>query len=218
MTKLMRRAAAILLGVSACATAPIPSGAGRSVPVPAPSPKSDAARADSEQVLERGGELDLALLPRSTIVRAGGELTAWGITQVPADSRLQAAYAIADADARAELIMAVRVGIASSLTATSTASSGSGAVGPDSQEVNEQIAQVSNGFLPSLSPAQHGWKKVRPAPGREVVMLVVSKISAREDALMSALTQGLKGKATDPAGEASEVLMKLGKGRPLGAQ
>lgn len=214
--------AALAAALWCCATAQAPrdSGAHEVVTVPAPSTTSAEARASSEEVLASGGELNLAQLPAATIERSASQLIAFGLAEVPGDSRLQAALALADANARAELLSAIRVGIASSLTVTSSASTsgGSNSSGSrelDSQAVDEKTAQVASGVLPALAPAQHGWRKLRR--NGEVVLLVCARISASESALASTLAATLHD-ASDPALRAREILGQLGKGRALGAQ
>jgi hypothetical protein len=222
---------AVVIAISACATAghasagpdqrakeldasssPSPdirSGSGSAQSsAPAPAPR--------EEVISSGGELSFAQIPAASIQRANGEIVAWGLAEVPGDSRLQAALALVDANVRAELLSAIRVGIASSLevntASSSTRDAQSGTQSRESQQVVERVVQTTAGLLPSLAPIQHGWRKIRR--DGVVVLQLCARIVAPEEALLASLRSSMPG-AEDPAARARALLDRLGTGRAL---
>jgi hypothetical protein len=127
-----------------------------------------------EDVIAHGG--DLAGPPERTIAKEEAELAAYGFSEVPGDSRLQAAFALADANARAELVKYARVRVQDSLKSLSTESS---------EQIETRTKEMSSGFLSVLSLPQHGWRKLKR--GSEVVLQVWSRIclpQARFDDLL----------------------------------
>ncbi len=100
------------------------------------------AAAPAEEVLAKGGELDGP--PAQSIESGGVQVVAWGFTEVPPKSRLQAAFAISDANARAELVKLVRVQVEDSLKSNSTATQ---------EEIETYTREAAHGVLPAISPA-----------------------------------------------------------------
>ena len=119
----------------------------------------------AEVVLSTGGELPGP--PERTLALIGDEVQAWGFSEVPPKSRLQAALALSDANARAELIKYVKVKVTDSLKANSTLAS---------EEIEMRTQEVAKGLLPALPPPQHGWRKLQR--GEEVVLQVWSRLTA----------------------------------------
>src|SRR5439155_15731045 len=107
------------------------------------------AAAPAEEVLAKGGELDGP--PAQTIENGETLVVAWGFTEVPPKSRMQAAYALTDANARAELVKLVRVQVEESLKSNSTATA---------EEIETLTREAAHGLLPALEPAQHGWRRL----------------------------------------------------------
>ena len=134
----------------------------------------------TERVLDSGGELQLSALPDPSVTRDDVQLVAFALAEVPGDSRLQAALAIADAQARAELLKAVRVGIASALSAHTDGAS---------QTVNQATAEVASGVLPALPPPSHSWRKIERDGA--VVLQVFSRVTADRKAVDAALSKAL---------------------------
>jgi len=155
----------------------------------------------ADTVLAAGGEL--AGPPEQTLVVAGEDVTAWGFSEVPPRSRLQAALALSDANARAELVKFVRATVTDALKSRSTltiggagsagdgrrpqggaSTGGAGSAGdgrrPQGGASNEEIEvrtrEVARGLLPALAPPQHGWRKLKR--GDEVVLQVWSRMTA----------------------------------------
>src|SRR4051812_26403793 len=122
------------------------------------------AAAPAEEVLARGGELDGP--PAQSIESGGAQVIAWGFTEVPPKSRLQAAFAVSDANARAELVKLVRVQVEDSLKSNSTATH---------EEIETLTREAAHGVLPAISPAQHGWRRLKR--GDEQVLQVWSRIA-----------------------------------------
>lgn len=170
-----------------------------------------------ERTLSSGGELDLSCVPVSAVHTEGESVIAWGLSEVPGASRLQAALALADAAARAELVASVKVGVASLFrSAGSTTQSGQG-----EQVVLEKLtAQVASGLLPALPPAQHGWRKVKR--GDLEVLIVASKLTAQKRAVQESVEASLwaaqqkeGGSQEAPDVAARRALEALGSGRVL---
>lgn len=103
----------------------------------------------AEVVLATGGELPGP--PAQTTQEQGEDVLAYGFTEVPPKSRLQAAYALADANARAEIVKLVRVKVTDSLKARETLTSA---------EIETRTTEAARGILPALSLAQHGWRRI----------------------------------------------------------
>jgi hypothetical protein len=118
----------------------------------------------AETVLAQGGELPGP--PAQTVVTEGEEVAVFGFSEVPPKSRLQAALALADANARAELIKLVRVQVEDSLKSRSTATQ---------EEIESRTREVAKSALPALSPAQHGWRRLKRGDGQ--VLQVWSRLT-----------------------------------------
>lgn len=93
------------------------------------------------------GTLDPATVPAQPVVFGRDGLHAYGLTEVPAGSRLQAAYVMADAQARAELARLVEVRITSTLAARFT---------EDQTEVRRTCLERARASLPGLAATAHG--------------------------------------------------------------
>lgn len=93
------------------------------------------------------GTLDPATLPAQPVVFGRDGLHAYGLTEVPAGSRLQAAYVVADAQARAELARLVEVRITATLSAVFT---------EDATEVRRTCLERARATLPGLAASAHG--------------------------------------------------------------
>jgi hypothetical protein len=127
-----------------------------------------------EEVVAHGGEL--AGPPSLPVAVEAAEIAAYGFSEVPADSRLQAALALADANARAELVKYARVRVTDELKSKSTESS---------EQIETRTREMSHGLLPALALPAHGWRKLKR--GGETVLQVWSRISipqARFDELL----------------------------------
>ncbi len=182
----------------------------------APEHHAEPATALHEEVISTGGELSFAAIPAATIQRAKGEIVAWGLAEVPGDSRLQAALALVDANVRAELLSSIRVGITSSLetstTSVATRDASGRAQSHESQQVIEHVVQATAGMLPALAPIQHGWRKVRR--DGVVILQLCARIVAPEETLVASLRSSLPA-TDDAAARARALLDRLGTGRPV---
>jgi hypothetical protein len=121
-----------------------------------------------EEVVAHGG--DLPGPPETSIAKEATEIAAYGFSEVPGDSRLQAALALADANARAELVKFARVRVTDSLKSLSTESS---------EQIETRTKEMAHGFLGVLALPQHGWRKLKR--GGEVVLQVWSRITIAQD-------------------------------------
>ncbi|HEX4386225.1 MAG TPA: hypothetical protein VH083_24890 [Myxococcales bacterium] len=117
-----------------------------------------------EDVIAHGG--DLAGPPATSINKEGDEIAAYGFSEVPGDSRLQAAFALSDANARAELVKYGRVRIKDSLKSVSTESS---------EKIETRTQELAHGLVPHVALPEHGWRKLKR--GNEVVLQVWSRIT-----------------------------------------
>jgi hypothetical protein len=103
------------------------------------------------------GTLDPASLPARPVVFDQDGLHAYGSTEVPAGSRLQAAYVMADALARAELARLVEVRITATLTALFT---------EDATDVRRTCLERARAALPGMAATAHGARS--SADGRKL--------------------------------------------------
>lgn len=110
-----------------------------------------------EVVVDRGGELGSLTSLEPTIRLEGDTLVVTGMSEVPGDSRLQAAYAMVDAITRSELAKSIAVHVVSLDTDRST--------GSGETAIAMYQAEATRALLPLLPQAAHGWQKVRQADG-----------------------------------------------------
>lgn len=160
-----------------------------------------------EALLERGGELDLSTFPATTVELRGPLLIAYGLTEVPPKSRLQAAYALADAVARAELLSAVRVGVAS-LQRETLSSAG----GREAQEIESITAQATRGLLPALPAPGHAWQLVERDGER--VLRVWSRLAAPRAEVEKAVAAALPGPTAEEQARRAVARMASAKALP----
>jgi hypothetical protein len=132
-----------------------------------------------EDVVAHGG--DLAGPPATSIAKEETELAAYGFSEVPGDSRLQAAFALSDANARAELVKYARVRIEDSLKSRSTESS---------EQIETRTREFAHGLLPHMALPEHGWRKLKR--GKEVVLQVWSRLTLPQARFDEVLQGALK--------------------------
>ena len=176
----------LLLSALLCACATLPVRA------------ADALLEPGEELLERGGELAMTARPGFSARVEGSRLIAWGQTEVPGDSRLQPALALADAAARSELLQAVQVGVAAVDTATQSDTKGGGA-----QSASSATAQATRGLLGKLPLAEHAWLRVRREG--KVWLRLYSRLAVERSALFEVLRAAL-GERTDLAQRAMDQI------------
>jgi hypothetical protein len=188
-------------------------------PSPPPRPACAPYPAEpGERTLSSGGDLDLACVPSTSVTTDGDTVIAWGLSEVPGASRLQAALALVDAAARAELVASVQVGVASLFRSSGQTTQG----GQGSALVLEKVtAQVASGLLPALAPPVHGWRKVKR--GAAEVLVVAARLTAGKRAVQESVAASLwaaqqkEGGGQDaPDVSARKAVEALGTGRPLG--
>ncbi|MBS2024856.1 MAG: hypothetical protein JST92_20865 [Deltaproteobacteria bacterium] len=180
---------------------PAPTPTQTPTPTPAPTPtQSPIDPLGTDEVLQTGGDLDLRSLPQATVETKGDLLIAYGQTEVPGDSRLQAALALADAVARAELLAAVRTGLAT-LTIDTQEKSGDS----EKQRVEVFTAQVAKGLLPALPLPKRGWQKVKR--DGKVILRLWSRIEAPREAVQHAVAVALD--TVDSAKRAAEAVARM---------
>lgn len=137
------------------------------------------AAAPAEEVLSRGGELDGP--PAQSIENGEKLIVAWGFSEVPPKSRMQAAFALTDANARAELVKLVRVHVEDLMKQNSTATS---------EEIETYTREAAHGLLPALEPAKHGWRRLKR--GDEQVLQVWSRISLPRSRMREIVAKAVK--------------------------
>jgi hypothetical protein len=137
------------------------------------------AAAPGEEVLAKGGEIDGP--PAQSVEQNDTLVVAWGFSEVPPKSRLQAAFALSDANARAELVKFVRVQVEDSLKSNSTATQ---------EEIESVTREVAHGLLPALSPAQHGWRRLKR--GDEQVLQVWSRLELPKERVREIVSKAVK--------------------------
>jgi len=138
-----------------------------------------AAALPDGEIVAHGGEL--AGPPTQTVAKEAAEIAAYGFSEVPGNSRLQAALALADANARAELVKHARTRIEDSLKSHSTESS---------EQIEALTRELSHGLLPALELPQHGWRKLKR--GSEIVLQVWARVSIPQSRFDELLQGALK--------------------------
>lgn len=129
---------------------------------------------ESGDVLDAGGAIRVADMPARNIEVGEAGLVVWGMTEVPANSRMQAAEAMVDAVTRAELLKFVQVGVGSFQLDVEMEKNG-----VTIQQIELITAEVIQAKLPSASLIQHGWEKT-PEILRLVGRLEVSRQLLRD--------------------------------------
>ena len=136
------------------------------------------AAAPAEEVIARGGE---GGPPTQSIENGETTIVAWGFSEVPPKSRMQAAYALTDANARAELVKLVRVHVEDLMKSNSTATT---------EEIETTTREAAHGLLPALEPARHGWRRLKR--GDEQVLQVWSRISIPRSRMREIVSKAVK--------------------------
>ena len=154
-----------------------------------------------ETLLSRGGDLPLEGRPSATVKQEGPNLVTWASTEVPGDSRLQAALAMVDAIVRSELLKAVQVGVASVETVDASAGSGG-----EKLSITSSAAEVAKGLLPKLPLPQHAWLKVR-RDGAEVLRLY-ARLEVNRTTVTTAVQEALS-KRPDSADLAERAMQRV---------
>ena len=167
----------------------------------APARATDVQLEPGELLLSRGGDLSLEGRPAATVKQEGSNLVAWASTEVPGNSRMQAALAMVDAIVRAELLKAVQVGVAS--VETADASSDAGA---DKQAASSAASEVAKGLLPKLPIPQHAWLKVR-RDNAEILRLY-ARLEVNRAAVTTAVQEAFS-KRPDSAGLAERAMQRV---------
>lgn len=146
-----RRAAPILAGVPR--VPPIPMAALAMWLLAACAGAAPASAPGDERAPLSVGTLDPDALPSRPVVAGPEGLSAYGLTEVPAGARLQAAYVLADALARAELARLVEVRISSHFEGRVAERDG-----VVTQQVRQRCVESAQARLPGLGASAHGAK------------------------------------------------------------
>lgn len=136
------------------------------------------------------GTLDPLALPPQPVVLGPEGAQAYGVAEVPAGSRLQAAYALADAAARAELARLLLTRLQSLTLAVTTELE---------TEARQACVERARAALPGLAAARHGARL--SADGRRLVLAARIDLSPAEAAaLLRPALPSAEPAAVDAAG------------------
>jgi hypothetical protein len=141
-----------------------------------------------EQLLSQGGELANAPAERAMQVTAS-QVSVWGITEVPADSRLQVALDGVDAITRSELLAAIEVRVSEVVTSVDSTD-------PSQRSVVVQTSEAVSGVLARGAPLPHGWARIRR--GDQVILRIWARLDVARDSLETALRSTLSARI-DPS-------------------
>ena len=109
-----------------------------------------ADRAGPAAAFARGGSIAVDDMPTKPVARHGDVLEIWGATEVPANSRPQAAFAMVDAVTRSEFIQFIRVEVTSLDLDIQPA---------DHAVVVARLDVVAKSLMPSGRMIDHGWER-----------------------------------------------------------
>lgn len=184
----------LLLVLAGCApaTGVAPTAAPAPVPLPsaeASAPADPAPAPSAESIVDRGGELAALTSLEPTLRFEGDSLVVTGMTEVPGDSRLQAAYAMVDAITRSELAKSIAAHIVSLETDRST--------GTGEQAIALYHAEATRALLQLLPQPTHGWQKVRQ--GDTVILRLFGRVRVPRADILEAVAATLTGRGGDPS-------------------
>lgn len=143
---------------------------------------SEMPRKVPEVVISRGGELKDERPEFSGLKVKQNDIVVWGMVEVPADSRMQAAIASVEAITRAELLKAIQVSVASLAIDVSSSQEG------QTQIINS-CAEAVSGTLAQAGPMPYGWAQI--AREGEKILRLWAKLSLPKHVLQQALGQAL---------------------------
>ena len=151
-------------------------------------PAASAARSapGEEQILSAGGELAALSLPDASVTLEHGQVHAWGSTEVPGASNVQAAVAIAEAAARTELLKAIEVAVSEAFEDVVKERGDAFA-----QAVTITTTAAVKGQLPQTARTKHGWTHIQRDARH--ILRAVARISVAEHDLVGAISRGLLG-------------------------
>ncbi len=141
-----------------------------------------STKAEQDIVLERGGELGPEVLFGPTLVVGDSEVIAVGMSELPADSRLQMAFAGVDAIVRAEVAKALLVSVEE--LDLDVSSNKQGLV--NAERVGSEIA---HSVLPQLPSPRRGWMRIRR--GETELLVVFAELTVDKAALTDAVARTL---------------------------
>ncbi len=145
---------------------------------------SAAGTSYTEQVLARGGELADAPKERAMQVTAS-QVSVWGVSEVPADSRLQVALAGVDAITRSELLKAIEVRVSEVVTSVDSSD-------PRRRSLVVETSEAVAGVLARGAPLPHGWARI--ARDGQVILRIWARLDVPRDSLESALRSTLSAR------------------------
>jgi hypothetical protein len=135
-------------------------------------------------------------MPARNIEVLEDALVAWGMTEVPAGSRMQAALAMVDAITRAELLKFVRVGVGSMQVDVEVVD---GTV--THQQIEVITAEVVQARLPAATLIQHGWER------DDTVLRLVGRLEVTRELFRDTLAESM------PPAQADAVVTHLFRGK-----
>jgi hypothetical protein len=185
----MSRARPTMAGLCAmlCLRCATPTTQGAPAPAGAKAASPESRPADRPEVVDAGGDWNVVVEPGLPLARGADDVVITGVAEVPADSRMQAAWLLAEAVARSELAKAVAVGVTE--LAIEVQNEGG------TLQADRLGSEVTSLMLPGLPPASHAWAKLRR--GETTVLLLgaryVMPLADLERALGAALRSAAGG-------------------------
>ncbi|MEY4508593.1 MAG: hypothetical protein RLZZ450_715 [Pseudomonadota bacterium] len=135
------------------------------------------------RVLERGGELGDVTVAQTNVTVSKSAITVWGVMEVPAGARMQAAYAGVDAIARAELLKVIRVRVADVMVSVESTK-------PAETTAFEHTFEAVKGVIRHAEAPLHGWERV--LRGDETILRIWARLTVPRADLESSL-QAVQG-------------------------
>ncbi|MEE8409534.1 MAG: hypothetical protein V3T05_08010 [Myxococcota bacterium] len=130
-----------------------------------------------DDVVARGGELRVEEMPGAGVQVTEEGLVVWAMTELPGNSRMQAAHAAIDAITRAELIKFLEVHVASLMEDVAT---------DDAQHIELTTVEAVHGTIIGSAPIRHGWVKARREG--DIVLRLVARMDVPKAMLENAIT------------------------------
>jgi hypothetical protein len=129
-------------------------------------------------VVARGGPLRPESMPAANVTVGRDAIVVWAVTELPGNSRMQAAHAAIDAITRAELLKHLEVRVASGMADVAS---------DELQRIKLVTAEAVRGRLAGSVPIEHGWVKLR-RPDR-IVLKLVARMVVPKTVLEKAVTE-----------------------------
>ncbi len=131
-----------------------------------------------DDVVARGGELRVEDMPAAGVQVTETGIVVWALTELPGNSRMQAAHAAIDAITRAELLKYFEVRVASLMEDFAS---------DKAQRIKLTTAEAVRGKITGSAPIRHGWVKARSEG--EIVLRLVARMQVSRSMLEKVITE-----------------------------